>query len=158
MLQAGVQGGGTGRVGAGWERVLSCEAVLETPYHRGPLCPLQSAPTQMPSPSLSSLGCCVPPGTACSWTSSSRSTRRKQKTKVRPGLQRVGEPGREESSCMARATFSCVLNLFLASVRPSVHPSLHPLVAEGPSVPIIPDSTMDQTDRSSFSGRPQSRE
>lgn len=49
-------------------RVLSCKAVLEISYHPTPLCSLQSAATQTPLPSRSSSECCVPLGTACSWT------------------------------------------------------------------------------------------
>lgn len=72
---------GEGQVGA----VLSCKAVLESTYHSTPLRPLQSAPTQMPLPSLSSLEFCVPPGMGSSWIGLNRSTRRKQEGKVRPG-------------------------------------------------------------------------
>lgn len=46
---------------------------------------LQSVPLQMPSPSPSFLGCCVPPGMACSWTALNRSIRRKPKRQVRLG-------------------------------------------------------------------------
>lgn len=116
---------GKGRV----RRVLSCKEGLEISYHPNRLCPLQSAATQMPLPSLSSLECCVPPGMACSWTGSNRSTRRKRERQVRHGLQRIREPGGERTSLTSMPIFSFLLNPFvLASIHLCVHPSLHPSV------------------------------
>lgn len=48
---------------------------------------LQSARSQMPSPSPSFSGCCVPPGMACSWTVLNRSIRRKPRRQVRLGAR-----------------------------------------------------------------------
>ena len=117
-------------------RVPSCKALLESSYRPTPLCPLQSAPTQMPLPSLSSLECCVPPGMACSWIGLNTSTRRKQERQVRPGLQRIREPGGERSLFSSMPIFSFLLNPFLlASVHSSIHhSSIHPSIHH-PSIP-----------------------